>query len=174
MMLSLGGAQNLETPSSSSKAAGGLMIDIGIDDDFVAAMDINTPDNLMLAGKLDADNGVAIPGPDGHVTVGGNWNAVMYGVEGYEEKVRALPLPSSEQDILIDFFGGQRDFLEGLSLSEKWDYVNSVSYNRFLLERVGLNEDTLPIMNAIILHLSGFSGWHLSVLEAAGNGASGI
>ena len=174
MMLSLGGAQNLETPSSFSKAAGGLMTDIGIDDDFVATMDINTPDNFMLAGKLDADNGVAIPGPDGYVTVGGNWNAVMYGGEGYEEKVRALPLPSSEQDILIDFFGGQRDFLEGLSLSEKWDYVNSVSYNRFLLERVGLNEATLPIMNAIILHLSGFSGWHLTVLEAVGNGASGI
>ena len=29
-------------------------------------------------------------------------------------------------------------------------------------------------MNAIILHLSGFSGWNLTVLEAIGNGASGI
>ena len=29
-------------------------------------------------------------------------------------------------------------------------------------------------MNAFILHLSGFSGWNLTVLEAIGNGASGI
>jgi spermidine dehydrogenase len=174
MMLSLGGAQNLESPSRYSKAAGGLMTDIGIDDDFVATMDINTPDNMALAGKLDADNGVAMPGPDGHITLGGNWFAVMYGGEGYEETVRALPIPPGEQDILIDYFGGKRDFLDGLSLSEKWDYVNSVSYNRFLLDRVGLDTETLPIMNAIILHLSGFSGWNLTVLEAIGNGASGI
>jgi spermidine dehydrogenase len=75
------------------------MTDIGIDDDFVAAMDINTPDNMALSGKLDADNGVSLPGPDGHVTISGNWNAVMYGGEGYEKTVRALPIPRSEQDI---------------------------------------------------------------------------
>jgi spermidine dehydrogenase len=174
MMLSLGGAQNLERPSGYSEVAGGLMVDIGIDDNFVAAMDVNTPDNMALAGKLDADNGVALPTPDGHVTVGGNWNAVMFGGEGYEQTVRMLPILISEQDILIDFFGGKRDFLDGLSFGEKWDYINSVSYNQFLLERVGLADETLPIMNAIILHYSGFSGWNLTVLEAIGNGASGI
>ena len=174
MMLSLGGAQNLDSPSGYSKVAGGLMADIGIDDDFVAAMDINTPDNMALAGKLDADNGVALPGPNGHVTIGGNWNAVMYGGEGYEKTVRALPVSVGEQDTLIDFFGGKRDFLDGLSLSEKWEYVNSVNYNQFLLERVGLAEETVPILNAIILHLTGLSGWNLTVLEAIGNGASGI
>jgi spermidine dehydrogenase len=174
MVLSLAGAQNLESPSRYSEAASGLMADIGINDNFIAAMDANTPDNMALAGKLDADNGVALPGPDGHVTIGGNWNAVMYAGDGYEATVRALPLPQSEQDILIAFFGGKRDFLDGLSLSEKWDYVNSVSYNKFLLERVGLAEQTLPILNAIILHLTGVSGWNLTVLEAIGSGASGI
>jgi spermidine dehydrogenase len=174
MMLSLGGAQNLESPSGYSEMAGGLMVDIGIDDDFVAAMDVNTPDNMALAGKLDANNGVAMPGPDGHITVAGNWNAVMFGGEGYEEAVHALPIPESEQDLLIDFFGGRRDFLDGLSLSEKWEYINSVSYNQFLLERVGLSQETIPILNAIILHLSGYTGWNLTVAEAIGNGASGI
>jgi spermidine dehydrogenase len=174
MMLSLGGAQNLEGPSGYSEMAGGLMVDIGIDDKFVAAMDVNTPDDMALAFKFSADNGVILPGPDGHVTVAGNWNAVMFGGEGYEEAVRALPLPTVEQDTLIVFFGGKRDFLDGLSLSEKWDYVNSVSYNQFLLERVGLAQDTLPLLNAIIVHLHGLSGWNLTVLEAIGGGASGI
>ena len=85
-----------------------------------------------------------------------------------------MPVPVAEQDKLIAFFGGKRDFLNGLSLSEKWDYVNSVSYNRFLVERVGLAEETVPLLNAIILHLTGFSGWNLTVLEALGSGASGI
>lgn len=174
MMLSLGGAQNLENPSNYSKQADALMADIGIDDDFTAAMDINTPENLTLAGKLDADNGISLPGPDGHITLGGNWNAVMFGGEGYEKTVRALPIPRAEQDILIDFFGGKRDFLKKLSLSEKWEYINSVSYNLFLMERVGLAEETVPILNAIILHLHGISGWNLTVLEAISGGASGI
>jgi spermidine dehydrogenase len=174
MMLSLGGAQNLESPSGYSEVAGGLMTDIGIDDDFVAAMDANTPENMALAGKLEANNGVSIPTADGHVTLGGNWNAVMFGSEGYEETVRALPIPEAEQDRLIEFFGGNRDFLDGMSLGAKWDYINSVSYNQFLMERVGLAEDTVPILNAIILHLHGFSGWNLTVLEAIGGGAAGI
>ncbi len=174
MILSLAGAQNLDSPSSYSEAAGGLMVDIGIDQDFVEAMDTQTPENLALAGNLDAANGVALPGPDGHVTVGGNWNAVMFAGDGYEETVRALPIPEAEQDKLIAFFGGKRDFLDGLSLSEKWDYVNSVSYNRFLIDRVGLADETVPILNAIILHLTGLSGWNLTVLEALSSGASGI
>lgn len=174
MLLSLGGAQNVESYGRYSKAAGALMVDIGIDPDFVDAMDAYTPENFVLAGNLDADNGVALPGPDGHVTVGGNWNAAMFGADGYEETVRALPVPVAEQDKLIAFFGGKRDFLDGLSVSEKWDYVNSVSYNRFLVDRVGLAEETVPILNAIILHLTGFSGWHLSVLEALGSGASNL
>ena len=32
----------------------------------------------------------------------------------------------------------------------------------------------MPILNANILHLTGFSGWNLTVLEALGSGASGI
>lgn len=174
MILSLGGAQNLESPSSYSDAAGSLMVDIGIDENFIATMHSQTPANMALAGNLEAANGVALPGPNGHITLDGNWNAVMFGGDNYEATVRQLPLPESEQALLIAFFGGTRDFLDGLSLSEKWDYVNSVSYNRFLLDRVGLAVDTVPILNAIVLHLTGLSGWNLSVLEAITSGASGM
>ncbi|MDH3994907.1 MAG: NAD(P)-binding protein, partial [Gammaproteobacteria bacterium] len=158
MLLSLGGAQNLENPEGYSEVAGGLMVDIGIDEDFVALMAARTPADTALAGRLDANNGVAFPGPDGHVVISGNWNAVMFGGDGYEETVQSLPLPETEQKILVDFFGGRRDFLEGLSLGEKWEYINTTSYNQFLMERVGLQENTIPIMNAIILQLWGVSG----------------
>ena len=174
MMLSLGGAQNLENPSGYSKAASSLMKDIGIDDEFVASMDANTPADQFLAGDMDAPNGVSLPGPDGHTSLAGNWITVMFGGQGYEDYVRTLPIPGSEQDKFIDFFGGRRDFLDGMSLSEKWDYINSVSYNRFLLDRVGLNETSLPIMNAVLVQLTGVSGWNLSVLEGVTYGGTGI
>lgn len=174
MMLSLGGAQNIEAQSGYSDAARGLMVDIGIDDDFIEHMDRQTPEHTFLAGRLEADNGVAIPGADGHVTVSGNWLAAMFGGEDHENSVRALPLPASEQDKLIDFFAGNQDFLDGLSLGEKWDYINSTSYNRYLIDNVGLAEDTLPILNVMIIHLTGVSGWNLTVLEGMTMGGTGI
>lgn len=137
-------------------------------------MDANTPEDLALAGNFDADHGMALPGPDGHVTVGGNWVKIVYGGEGYREAVLALPLPVAEQDKLIALFGGERDFLEGLSLREKWDYVKSVSYNQFLVERVGLQEETLPLLNSTLRIYRGLSGWHLTVLEAFASVAGGV
>ena len=174
MMLSLGGAQNLEAPSDYSDTAAQLMNDLGIDEDFIAAMDQRTPDDLVLAGKFNAANGIAIPGTEGHVVIGGNWFAAVFGGDGYTSTVRELPIAPSEQDKLIAFFGGSQDFLTGLSLSEKWRYINTVSYNQFLIEKVGLEESTLPILNAVIIHMSGVSGWHLTVAEAISNVASGI
>ena len=174
MMLSLGGAQNIEALSHYSDAARGLMEDIGIDDDFIDFMDRQTPEDLFLAGKLQADNGIAMPGADGHVTVGGNWLAAMFGGKDYEKSVRALPLPEGEQDKLINFFAGHQDCLDDLSLSEKWDYINTTSYNRYLVDKVGLDESTLPIMNAILIHLNGVSGWNLTVLEGLTLGGTGI
>ena len=174
MMLSLGGAQNIEALSHYSDAARGLMEDIGIDDDFIDFMDRQTPEDLFLAGKLQADNGIAMPGADGHVTVGGNWLAAMFGGKDYEKSVRALPLPEPEQDKLINFFAGHQDCLDDLSLSEKWEYINTTSYNRYLVDKVGLDESTLPIMNAILIHLNGVSGWNLTVLEGLTLGGTGI
>ena len=174
MMLSLGGAQNIETAAGYSEPASALMHGIGIDEDFLASMDSNTPADQFLAGHLDAPNGVSLPGPNGHTTFSGNWLAMTYGGKGYEDYVRKLPIPSSEQDKFIDLFGGKRDFLDDLSLSETWDYINTTSYNRFLLDRVKLNETSLPVMNVLLVHLTGMSGWNLSVLEGITQGGPGI
>ncbi|NKB98956.1 MAG: FAD-dependent oxidoreductase [Pseudomonadales bacterium] len=62
MVLSLGGAQNLDHPSNYSENAGMLMIELGIDDVAIAAMDVNTSDDFLLGGKLHADVGMSMPG----------------------------------------------------------------------------------------------------------------
>ena len=174
MMVSLGGAQNIESVTGYSDAAAKLMDDIGLNEDFLNFMDASTSEDLALVGNFDANNGVALPGSQDHFIYAGNWNAVMYGGEGYEQVLESLPLPDNERQKLIAFWGGKRDFLEGLSLSEKWDYLNSVSYNQFLIDKVGLLPTTVPILNAIIVHLSGMTGWNLTVGEALLGGASGI
>jgi spermidine dehydrogenase len=174
MMVSLGGAQNIESVTGYSDAATQLMNDIGLNEDFLNFMDASTSEDLALVGNFGANNGVALPGAGDHFMYAGNWNAVMFGSEGYEQVLESLPLPDNERQKLIAFWGGKRDFLEGLSLSEKWDYLNSVSYNQFLIDKVGLLPTTVPILNAIIVHLSGMTGWNLTVGEALLGGASGI
>ena len=174
MMLSLGGAQNIEGLSYYSDVATSLLADIGIDDEVLDALDANTPDDFALAFKFNGSLGMALPGPNGHVTVGGHWQKLMLGSGDYGTAVRALPIASTEQDKLIAFFSGDRDYLDDLSLQEKYHYIKSVSYNQFLVERVGLAEDTLPILGAWLRILEGYTGWNYSVLEACSYGAPGF
>ncbi|MAD66841.1 MAG: Tat pathway signal protein [Porticoccaceae bacterium] len=175
MILSLAGAQNIEPMSGYSDTAIGLLEDIGINEKALELMASNTPDNFALGGKMNADNGMTVPTDYGHKTVKGNWVlSVMQGGEGYDKAVRELPVPSSEQDKLIAFFAGEKDLLADLSLSEQYDYVKATSYNQFLVERVGLAEETLPILNAYLRIFMGPSGWNLSVFEAISYGSPGL
>ena len=174
MVLSLGGAQNLESPSNYSDAAANLMTGIGIDDEAISAMRVNTPDNFLLGGKFHADVGMTIPTADGHVTLGGHWLKFIHGRGNYRDAVRALPFAEDEQTQLIAFFGGEHDYLDDLSLSEKYEYVNSVSYNRFLIDKVGLTEQSAQMISVHLRILNGPSGWNHTVFEAIASGAPGL
>ncbi len=174
MVLGLGGAQNIEPMSSYTDVAAELLEDIGIDKQALAAMAVNTPDDYLLGGKLRADNGMTVPTPEGHKTLRGNWLGFFHGAKGYEAAVKELPIPEEEKNKLIAFFGGDRDFLDDLSLLEQYRYVKSVSYNQFLIERVGLSEQTLPIFNSFLSILKGSSGWNHTVLEALMTGCPGL
>ena len=147
---------------------------LGIDQNAIDAMDANTPDDYLLGGKWHGNVGLSLPGSDGRVTVGGHWYKYYHGRGNYTDAVRALPILEEEQDRLIAFFGGERDFLGDLSLGEQYEYVRKTSYNRFLMDRVGLSRDTTEIFDAHLLILQGHSGWQHTVLEAIAAGAPGL
>jgi len=170
MVLGLGGAQNLDGPDSYGSIAKGVLDDLGID---TVAMEANTADDFAMA-NIAADNALALPGKSGHEIVGGNWLLTMNGKGNYEGAVRALPIPASEQEKLIALFGGDRDYLEDLSLSEKIDFASTVSYGRFLVDHVGLAEGTVPLLDAVLRVGNGYTGWSHSVIEALALGAPGL
>ena len=174
MVLSLGGAQNLDNPGNYSDEAGALLRDLGIDESFIAEMARNTPDDYLLGGNLAAGIGLSLPNEGGHDTLPGNWVKHMHGRGDYATAVRKLSIPTEEQETLIAFFGGERDVLEDLSLAEAWEYINTVSYNRFLVDEVGLAPETVPLIDVHLLNLNGPSGWHHSVVEAISAGAPGL
>ncbi len=169
MLLGIGGSVNLESPGDYSEVARGLLDDLGIDLD---AMKTNIDEFALLDSS--ADTALALPGPDGHVTVGGNWTQLMLGIGDYESAVRALPLPASEQDKLVELLGGDRDYLDDLSQSEKYAYVESVSYAQFLTERVGLAEETIPMFYPIPKLMGGPAASRYSVIEAFYLGCPGV
>ena len=174
MILSLGGAQNLDNPSNYGDIAGSLLIDLGIDEAAIAKMAANTPDDYVLGGKLGGDVGLTVPDGDEHLTIGGHWLKFFHGRGDYQAGVRDLPIPEEQKDKLVAFFGGEKDFLDDLSLTKKWDYVNNTSYNQFLVDRVGLSVDTIPILNAHLRILNGPSGWNHTVLEGILAGSPGL
>ncbi len=169
MLLGIGGAVNLDNPSGYGAIAKGLLEDLGID---LEAMRSNMDDFGFLGAT--ADSVLALPGPDGHVKVRGKWIPLMLGIGDYETAVRDLPLPASEQDLLIELLSGDRDYLEDLSLSEKSDYINSVTYKEFLTTRVGLSKDTISIFYPYAQLMVGPAAPRISVMEAFFLGCPGM
>jgi spermidine dehydrogenase len=169
MLLGVGGSVNLSGPGDYSVVAKGVLDDLGIDLD---AMNANYDE--LANSSSDSGSILALPGPDGHVSVVGKWSEFMLGIGDFEPAIRALPLPGSEQDKLIELFSGDRDYLNDLSLSEKQAYVESVSYARFLTERVGLSEKTIPMFYPVPKLMFGPAGTRVSVIEAFYLGCPGV
>ena len=169
MLLGIGGSLNIESVGDYSKIARGLLDDLGID---LEALESNMSDVALLSTTTDSM--MAFPGPKGHVKVRGNWIKLMLGIGDYQSAVRALPLPAAEQEKLIELIGGDFDYLEDLSLSEKSAYIESVSYAEFLTERVGLSKETISIFYPFPKLMAGPAASRISVLEAFYLGNPGI
>lgn len=174
MVLGLGGAQNIENPAGYSEASAHLMSAIGIDERVITAMAANTPDDDFLGGRLHANVGMTVHTADGVKTLGGHWLKFFHGRGDFKAAIRTLPLATEEQDRLIAFCGGERDYLDDFSLTEKYAYVNTTSYNRFLIDKVGLTEQTAQLLTVHLRILNGPSGWNHTVLEAIAAGAPGL
>ena len=169
-LLSIGGSVNLDNPQDYSEISRNLLNDLGVDLDSMAA---NIDDNYPLSNP-SANNALAIPGPDGHVITKGNWVYTMQGVGDIKSTIESLPLAESEQQKLIQFLGGKHDYLDDLSLREKYNYIQSTSYSEFLTKRVGIDEDTAAIFYSMIRLLYCVDGKSVSVSEAISTGAPGL
>ena len=170
ILLGVGGSVNLESPKDYSGVAKGLLLqDLGVD---LGAMTDNIEDWAIF--NPDGGGVLSTHGPDGHVSVVGKWNELMLGIGDCEPAVRALPLPRSQQDKLIELFGGDVDYLSDLSLSEKQAYVQSTSYAQFLEERVGLAEETAALFYPVPKLIYGPAAPRMSIMEAFYLGCPGI
>ena len=171
LLLGIGGSVNLENPRDYSEEAKGLLQDLGIDLD---AMKNNEIDSFESLSSINGQSALALPGPNGHVTVKANWISLNQGEGDIETAIKALLISVIEQDKLIEFLSGGRDYLDDLSLRESYRYVQSVSYEDFLSDRVGLDAETSSIFYALIKILWGVDGKNISIMDAIAAGAPGM
>ena len=171
LLLGIGGSVNLENPRDYSEEAKGLLQDLGIDLD---AMKNNEIDSFESLSSINGQSALALPGPNGHVTVKANRISLNQGEGDIETAIKALPISGIEQDKLIEFLSGGRDYLDDLSLRESYRYVQSVSYEDFLSDRVGLDAETSSIFYALIKILWGVDGKNISIMDAIAAGAPGM
>lgn len=170
MLLGIGGSVNLENPKNYSKIAKSLLADVGVDFGKLAVA--NEGDAFTNLGD---EAGLFLKDKNGQgKIVVGKWRRALHGYDDYEDLINQLPLPQSERSKIIKLSSGDWDYLVGLSIKERMDYLTSTSYHQFLTEKVGLSPDTFSLFESWIKVLFGVGGESLSVHEALLTGAPGL
>ena len=170
MLLGIGGSVNLENPKNYSKIAKSLLEEVGVDFDKLTVA--NEGDAFTTLGDI---SGLFLKDKNGQgKIVVGKWRRALHGYDDYQDMINQLPLPQSERNKIIKLSSGDWDYLVGLSIKERMNYLTSTPYHQFLKEKVGLSQDTYSIFDSFMRVLWGVGGDSLSVHEALLTGAPGL
>lgn len=177
-LIGYGGSQSIDTPGHYSAAAAQVLKDIGIevsrfyqyyDQDFYARHKLGrglffSADkfgrDVLASDKLSRWGGADLQDEDMDRSV--------------RDTVRSYPVSASAQDALIQLLLSEKDYLPGMSRSEKIALLRKVSYQQFLLQYAGVPLEASDIFRDSIVGLWGV-GWDaLSALEAYRSGMAGM
>jgi spermidine dehydrogenase len=170
MLLGIGGSVNLEDPSEYSDECVELLEEIGLDfDKLKKAMD---GDPLATLGDTA---GFFLKDENGNPTITvGRWRRALHGYDDYKGLINQLPLPQTERDKIIKLASGDWDYLVGLSIAERMEYLETTSYQQFLSEKVGLAPENLNLFDSMLRPLFCVGGEGCSVYEALLTGLPGL
>ena len=163
MLLGIGGAVNLESPEKYGSITRDLLDSIGLD---LKKLEDGMEPNLYLS-SMNEPSGMFLENAGGeNKAVIGRWLHAFRGIGDYESLINQLPLPEPERSKIIQLVSGETDYLPGLSIGERAQYLSSTPYHDFLIEKVGLDHSTLPLFEPLMRLLTGVGGDGLSVTEA--------
>jgi len=131
-----GGTESIDTPSSYSKVAKELLVDLGIDvQKFYKAFDQDLYRSMGLSKGILFDQ----------ATFGAQKLVVGYNKIPWEEFAAKSPLNERAKKDLIRLWTEEKDYLPGLTFEEKHDKLRRVSYEAFLRDTVKVDEQLLKM-----------------------------
>ncbi len=176
-LIGYGGSQTMESPSAYSDVAKALLRELSVDlDAFEQAYDQDFFVRHGLRGGVFFDQETY--GQSKFVGVNLFGAADFLGlapiVEDPASAVRNMPLSEADQLQMLSLLTSSGDAVKDVGLLDLPDYLNSVSYLRFLRERLGVTSDVL--INLLQKIPSGYFGIGIdgiTALEALATGMPG-
>jgi spermidine dehydrogenase len=164
-IIGYGGSQSIDSPAAYSKAASGLLRDIGInvekfyeyfDRDFYASHGLGH--GTYFSAEHYGEDSV-------HPSVVRPFFPLE--VDNVRELIDAYPLSDAAKRSFGQLMTEPRDYLAGKSRSEKITLMRRISYSEYLRKHAGANEDVIKILRDMLKGLWGFGFDALSALEGA-------
>ncbi len=169
-LLGFGGSVNLEQ-DYIGPAARSVLEEIGVEFDVLE--DAVDPDYAL--SSAEAPYGVYLNretfGEDR--IVAGAWAQAWAGGGDYRGLIASLKLAEDDRRKLLSLASGDKDYLADIALSDKEPYLRSVSYAKFLSERVGLSRQASLLHEPWIRAIFGVGIDSVSLMEAVMLGAPG-
>ena len=133
---SYGGTESIDTPSSYTKVAKELLVDIGIDvQKFYEAFDQELYSGMGLSKSIVFDK----------ETFGEQKIVVGYNKLPWDEFIKQTPLSAQAKKDFLRLWTDKKDYLPHLSREEKFKLLNKTSYNSFLRDIAKVDNQVLEI-----------------------------
>lgn len=160
-MIGYGGSQSIDTPSSYSPQAIGLLRDLGVDvQKFYTAFDRNLYQGLQTAWWLDESFGSAHMVRNIPIGWQASGDESPEQLREFAESVSSNP---QDADCWIRILTAGEDFLTGKSALEKVDYLRSISYTDYLARHFEASDEVLRLFYPLT---SSYWGCGLDALSA--------
>ena len=171
MLLGVGGSLNLEQQNFSDTVHR-VLRDLGVD---LEKLDAACEPGYFLTNPL-ADVGyylnAELYGQD-RIVQGGSAGAWLGGGD-HRALVDSLGLPNDQRQRLLALIEGEEDLLDELSLAETKRYIDTTSYEEFLISRAGLTPATIALFEPMPRLIYGLGTECISVTEALMFGLPGL
>ncbi len=138
-LISYGGTQSIESPSSYSKLAAGLLRELGVDTQrFYEAYDQKLYERLGLGTGVFFDK----------ATFGTDRLVAGLGARPWREFLAECPLSDAARRDIERVYAERRDYLPGQSVAQKRAHLAKTSYADFLTKDAGLDPGVLPFFQS--------------------------
>lgn len=155
VILSYGGSESFQSPKALfSSEVVGFLKSLGINiDELAKKFDANFYPSLGLSrgvyfNKKDFGVDKVVVGNPRRM-VADDISPEKLNGKSYHDFVNDFPMEDKDKKALIDLFTKPKDYLKGMSIKSKVEYIKKTSYKNFLKDKIGLSDKAILFFEGI-------------------------